>query len=187
MTKTQALAPAGDMRRHAKRSLWKANSMATHNVNTNNITKILTALVGLIGLVMLVGGGVAWSLTSNQLAAQNMTVAEYSDDKPGKHAGEVVDGPVTAWAQADVIDTHALEATGGKTYAEMDREDPVRATAMDGALLRGALFTSVLAFGVSFMAGGVGITLILLAATLLFVTRRNKGAETIQTAGTATA
>ena len=101
---------------------------------------------------------------------------------PGKYEGETIDGPVTAWAQADVIDTHALEATGGKTYAEMDREDPARATAMDGALLRGALFTSVLAFGVSFMAGGVGLTLILLAVTLLFVLRRNEAEETTATA-----
>lgn len=163
--------------------------MATHR-STNSITTFLTALVGIIGLVMVVGGGVAWSLASNQLADQNMTVAEYSEEKSGKYAGEVVDGPVTAGAQADVIGTHALAATGGKTYAEMDREDPVRATAMDGALLRSALFTSVLAFGVSFMAGGVGLALMLLAATLLFVTRHKKvekTARTAETTGNATA
>lgn len=138
------------------------------------ITRIIAAVIGIIGAVMLVGGGVAWTMVSSQLADQNMTVSPYSEENPGKYAGEVVDGPITAWAQADVIDTHALEATGGKTYAEMDREDPVRPTAMNGALLRGALFTSVLAFGVSFMAGGVGLTLILLAAGLFVATKQPK-------------
>lgn len=143
--------------------------MATNTTQTRTV-RILAALVGLIGLTMTIGGVVAWSMVSNQLADQHMKVAPYSEDNPGKYAGKVVDGPLTAWAQADVIDTHALAATDGKTYAQMDREDPVRAVAMDGALLRGALFTSVLAFGVAFMAAGVGVVLILAAAALLIAT-----------------
>lgn len=138
------------------------------------ITRIIAAVVGAIGAIMLIGGGIAWTMVSDQLAEQRMTVSPYSEEDPGKYAGEVVDGPLTAWAQADVIDTHALESTGGKTYAEMDREDPARPTAMNGALLRGALFTSVLAFGVSFMAAGVGLTLILLAAGLFAATKAPK-------------
>lgn len=156
--------------------------MATNTTHARTV-RILAALVGLVGLTMTIGGVVAWSMVSTQLADQHMTVAPYSEDNPGKHAGKAVDGPLTAWAQADVIDTHALEATDGKTYAQMDREDPVRAVAMDGALLRGALFTSVLAFGVAFMAAGVGVVLILAAAALLLATtdRRTATAPAVET------
>ena len=60
-----------------------------------------------------------------------------------------------------VIEKHALEASGDKTYAELDREDPVRVTVMNGSFLRASLFTSVLAFGVSAMAMGLGLVQVL--------------------------
>ncbi|MDX5399526.1 MAG: aromatic ring-opening dioxygenase LigA, partial [Actinomycetes bacterium] len=60
-----------------------------------------------------------------------------------------------------------LEATGGKTYAELDREDPLRDTAMNASFLRASLFTSVVAFGVALMAVGVGLALILIGMALI--------------------
>lgn len=138
----------------------------TRRSSGRTTSKVLSVAVAVIGAFMLIGGALAWTMTSAQLADQHMTVAPYSEDNPGKYAGEPIDGPITAWVQADVIDTHALEATEGKTYAQMDREDPVRQVAMDGALLRGALFTSVLAFGVAAMAMGLGLTLLLIGAAL---------------------
>ena len=86
-------------------------------------------------------------------------------------AGDEVNGPFSAYAQAEVINKHALEATGGKTYAELDRDDPTRETAMSASFLRASLFTSVVAFGVAFMAVGLGVTLILIAMALLSVAR----------------
>ena len=77
-------------------------------------------------------------------------------------AGDEVDGPFSAYCQADVIDQHTKNITGGLTYAELDREDPNRATAMDSAFLQASLFTLVVAFGVAFMAFGVGIVLALI-------------------------
>jgi hypothetical protein len=71
-------------------------------------------------------------------------------------AGAKVTGPIEAFVQADVINGHALKATGGKTYAQLDKEDPLRATAMNGSFLRSSLFTSVIAFGVALFAIGVG-------------------------------
>ena len=67
-----------------------------------------------------------------------------------------------AFVQADAINRHALEATGGKTYAELDKDDPLRGTAMNGSFLRASLFTSVIAFGVALFAIGVGVLSILL-------------------------
>lgn len=62
----------------------------------------------------------------------------------------------TAKSQADIIRFHALEATGGKTYAEMDREDPLRQVAFSASALRSALLSSVLAFNVATLVIGIG-------------------------------
>jgi hypothetical protein len=59
--------------------------------------------------------------------------------------------------QADIIQHHALEASGGQTYAELDMDDPVRETVMDASFLRASLFTSVVSFGVAAFAMGMGV------------------------------
>ena len=119
-------------------------------------------LIGLVtiivGAVMIIAGGVTWGMVSTKLAAENITV---SADAP-MFAGAKVTGPLEAFVQADVINGHALKATGGKTYAELDKEDPLRATAMNGSFLRSSLFTSVIAFGVALFAIGVGAIAILI-------------------------
>jgi hypothetical protein len=123
--------------------------------------------VAAIGALMIIAGGVTWFMVQDQLSDARITVAEDADVL----AGDDVDGPFSAYAQAQVIDKHALEATGGKTYAELDREDPLRETAMSASFLRASLFTSVLAFGVAAMAVGLGLALILVALALLSVAR----------------
>lgn len=120
--------------------------------------RTLGLITMIIGLVFIVAGAVTWGAVSSKLAAENITV---SGDAPA-FAGQQVTGPLTAFVQADVINTHALAATGGKTYAELDKEDPLRATAMNGSFLRASLFTSVIAFGVALFAAGVGVVTILL-------------------------
>ena len=54
-----------------------------------------------------------------------------------------------------------MKASGGKTYAELAQDDPTRPTVMTASLLRASLFTSIVAFGVSVFAMGVGILLAL--------------------------
>jgi hypothetical protein len=130
-------------------------------------TKPLAIIVALVGLLMIVGGAVTWFMVQDQLSDANIVVAEDAD----MLAGDDVDGPFSAYAQAQIIDKHALEATGGKTYAELDREDPLRETAMSASFLRASLFTSVVAFGVAAMAMGLGLTLVLVAMALLSVAR----------------
>jgi hypothetical protein len=61
-----------------------------------------------------------------------------------------------------VIDKHTLETTGGLTYAELDREDPLRQVAMTSAFLQSSLFTSVVSFGVAGMAILMGIVFVLI-------------------------
>lgn len=80
----------------------------------------------------------------------------------------------TALAQADIIKVHMLEATGGKTYAELDREDPAREVAFNGTALRTMLLSSVLAFNTATLVIGIGAFIAsigVLGLVLLFLLR----------------
>jgi len=136
---------------------------ATVQQKTSSTVRVLSILVIIAGIVLIVTGVFTWFNVSNQLADQNITVADDAEN----FAGDPVDGPLTAYEQATVINRHALEATGGKTYAELDRDDPARETALTASFLRASLFTSVVAFGVALMAAGIGLALILLGWALL--------------------
>jgi hypothetical protein len=119
------------------------------------------------GLILMVAGVATWFVVRDQLADEQIVVSEDADFL----AGEEVNGPFAAYAQADVINQHALEASGGLTYAQLDQDDPVRNTVMTASFLRASLFTSVVAFGVAFFAFGIGIVLILIGLALMRVER----------------
>lgn len=111
----------------------------------------------ILGVVLILGGLGTWIMVSNTLAEQNITVSE-----DGCLGGSQVNGPFSAYCQAKAIEAHTLETTGGQTYAELDREDPLRQVAMNSAFLQSSLFTSVVAFGVAGMAILMGIVFVLL-------------------------
>jgi len=119
-------------------------------------------IVMVVGVIFAVAGVVTYVMVANELKAEKITVSEDA----ANFAGQDVSGPLTAYAEAEVINKHALEATGGKTYAELDREDPARTTAMQASFLRASLFTSVVAFGVAGMAFVLGIVLTLIGLAL---------------------
>ena len=119
-------------------------------------TASMVAIV--VGIVMAVAGVATWVVVSSTLSDQKIVVA----DDANCLAGDEVDGPFSAFCQADVIDKHTQAITGGLTYSELEQDDPNRATAMDSAFLQASLFTSVVAFGVAFMAFGVGIVFTLI-------------------------
>lgn len=110
-------------------------------------------------IIMVVAGVAVWILVATQLSAEKITVSDDSTFMGGVFAGQQVQGPFTAYAQADIINHHALEASGGATYAELEQDDPVRDTVMDASFLRASLFTSVVAFGVCALVIGLGIVL----------------------------
>lgn len=68
----------------------------------------------------------------------------------------------TAIAMADIIEEHALEATGGETYAELDRTDPNRQVAFNASALRTSLYTSAMAFNVADLVVGIGVLVLAL-------------------------
>jgi hypothetical protein len=126
-----------------------------------------------IGAMLIVGGLVTWVIVSNTLADQNITVS----DDASCLAGDDVNGPFSAYCQALIIDQHARDATGGLTYAELGRDDPLRNTAMNAAFLQASLFTSVVAFGVAGLSILIGILFILIGLGMRDVEHRIAPAE----------
>jgi hypothetical protein len=110
-----------------------------------------------LGALMVIGGITTWIVVSSTLSDQNIVTA---DDAclPGRTVAD----PFTAYCEAKVIEKHTLDSTGGLTYAELDREDPLRETALTSSFLQSSLFTSVVAFGVAAMAVGMGLIFILI-------------------------
>jgi hypothetical protein len=129
---------------------------------------VIGLLLVIFGAILAVAGVVTWVAVGNELAAEKITVSEDAD----RFAGAPVDTPWEAYAEAEVIQKHAMETSGGKTYAELDREDPKRATVMNASFLRASLFTSVVAFGVALMATALGVGFILVGWALRSVARR---------------
>lgn len=136
---------------------------AAPRTTTSNTVRVLAIIVIVAGVVLTLAGVATWFTVRSQLTAENIVVS----DDAGRFGGQQVQGPFTAYEQANVINDHALDATGGRTYAELDREDPLRQTAMTASFLRASLFTSVVAFGVAAMAAGVGVLLVLIGVALL--------------------
>ena len=130
--------------------------------------KVLGVLVVVAGAILAVAGLATWLVVQGELEEQAITVA----DDAANFAGQPVDGPFTAYAEAEIIEEHALDATGGLTYAELDREDPRRDTAMNASFLRSSLFTSVVSFGVAAMAMGLGVVFALIGVALVAVAGR---------------
>jgi hypothetical protein len=110
-----------------------------------------------LGALLIVGSIGTWVMVSSTLSDQNITTP--SDACLPERE---VAGPFTAYCQARIIEKHALESTNGLTYAELDREDPLRNVAMNASFLQASLFTSVLAFGVAAMAAGMGVIFVLI-------------------------
>jgi hypothetical protein len=121
-----------------------------------------------IGVILVVGGIGTWIIVSQTLADQKIVVSDDADCL----AGDEVDGPFSAYCEAKVIEKHALEATGGLYYAELDREDPLREVAANASYLQASLFTSVVAFGVAGMAVLVGVLFVMIGLGIRDVAER---------------
>ena len=131
-------------------------------------------IVLVVGVIFAVAGVATYVLVANELAAENIKV---SDDAT-YFAGQPVNSPWTAYSEAETISKHALKATGGKTYAELEQGDPLRDTAMQASFLRASLFTSVVAFGVALLAAVLGVVLVLIGISL-----RGLGKASVAAAG----
>jgi hypothetical protein len=150
------------------RSAAAADTTAARSLgSTISVLRPLSIIVMAAGALFLVAGAVTWFGVRDQLADEKIVVSE---DAPFL-GGDEIDGPFSAYAESRAIHKHALDMSGGLTYAEMDREDPIRPKIATASFLRASLLTSVIAFGVAAFALGVGIILILVGWALLHIDR----------------
>ena len=123
-------------------------------------------VVGLIsiiaGVLMIIAGGVTWWAVADKLSQEGIVVSEDASFLAGKK----VNDPFSAFAQAEVINKHALEMSDGQTYAQLDQDDPRRETVMNASFLRASLFTSVVSFGIAALVAGLGVLFILVGWAL---------------------
>ena len=145
--------------------------------------RIVGILSIILGALMLVVGAVVWGVVTSELAAEKITTPADAAFLPN----QPVNNPLTALAQAEIINHHALTASDGKTYAELGalasdatkagnkdlaaKYTATRTTVMTGSFLRASLFTSVLSFGVCLMAMGLGLMLGLIGWALMAVAK----------------
>ena len=147
--------------------------------------KLFPIALMVLGVVFFAAGGYtvfrgydAKEQVKTELVKQNITTPEDASIPNAR-----VDDPRTAESMADIIEKHALESTGGLTYAEMGRfavasGDPagtsnpdealkgadgkpvangLRNTAFQASALRTSLYTSVMAFNVGDLVMGLGL------------------------------
>lgn len=81
------------------------------------ILKLSSVLAIMAGITMVCGGIWGIVFTYNNITRENITTPE-----DAAIPGVPVRGPLTLKAQADIIRTHTLKITEGKTYSEMPRQ-----------------------------------------------------------------
>lgn len=156
--------------------------------------KIIGILSIVAGLVMIVAGIVTWNIVTSQLKDKRITVPADADKVMGVTvAGKKVEGPLTAFGQAEIIKKHALKSSEGKTYAEigadqtkaradlekatsdsekaaaqaaLDKATQSRTTVMNAAFLRSSLFSSVITYGIAALVVGLGLMFALIGWAL---------------------
>ncbi len=114
------------------------------------------------GIYMVSEGNSAKSELRDAIVAENIITPE-----DASIPNVLVNSAATAKAQADVIEMHYLNITDGKTYSELDREDPLRSTALTAANLRTSLNLVVMGFKVSDLVIGMGAFMILIGGTFV--------------------
>ena len=128
----------------------------------SKLPRVVAIICIVAGAVLVLAGGITYFVVHDQLADEHIVVA----DDAAHFAGDDVNGPFSAYAQAEVIQKHALEIGGGKTYAELPQDDPRRDSVMTASFLRASLFTSVVAFRVALLVVGIGVVFILIGWAL---------------------
>ena len=136
----------------------------------SRLPRIMGTVAIVVGALAIVVGIGVFFVVRSQLSAQQITV---SSDAPF-FAGREVKGPFTAYAQAQALNDHALKAGNGQTYAQLSQTDPNRNTVMTADFLQASLYTSVVAFGVAFLVGCLGVAFVFIGLTFRELDKRTR-------------
>ena len=161
-----------------QREVTQATPATTASPKTRLFT-IIALIAMVVGAGSLLGGIAGAIYTYDQAAVQDITTP---DDAVFPEVP--VRGPISMWAQSDIITTHQLDRTGGLYYSQMDREAPVldeagepvigedgepvmgpnteRLSWIDATALTTVLGMGILAYALAAFAIAVGATLIAL-------------------------
>lgn len=135
--------------------------------------------LGTAGGVMLQKGFEAHNEVSQQLAQEHITFPKAGSEGItalpaadaaviAKYAGQNLTTGEQAKAYADnFIYVHMMKSTGGKSYAQMEKTDPARGTALTGDTLRGMLLNAYAFWKVGTYALLAGYVLLGLGALVL--------------------
>lgn len=93
------------------------------------------------GIVLVVAGLWGISFTYQNVAREKIVTPEDSS-----MPNTPLRGPVSLKAQADIIREHTLKVTGGKTYAEMSRDDKNRDLWVTATTLITALHLGIITY-----------------------------------------
>jgi hypothetical protein len=149
----------------------------------------------IIGLVFLAGGiyTVTQGLDARAQVRDELVTQAITTPEDASIPNVAVTDAATAQSMADIIGVHSLEATGGRSYAELGRyltpdgtdtsdetlalkdeagnpvPNPIRNVAFQATSLRTSLYTSVMAFKVSELVIGLGVMVALLGFVIVGV------------------
>jgi hypothetical protein len=122
---------------------------------TKSLPGIIAGLLSLVligaGAIMLLQGIDAREQVRLSLEAENITTP---DDASIPNVP--VNSAATALAQAEIIQEHTLATTEGQTWADMDREDPMRQFYLSAVTLRTSLMSAYMAFKLADLVIGLG-------------------------------
>jgi hypothetical protein len=140
------------------------------------VGRLIATLVGvalfLAGPIMVYKGVDGIQQVRSQLSAEKIFFGDDAKELAGAVPGAQVDTGTEAKQQAEIINYHALDATKGKTYAEMDREDPLRSVQASAASLRTSLNTAYMAEQIGYLVTGLGLAFTALGGALVALGRR---------------
>lgn len=146
----------------------------------------------IVGLVFLAGGvyTVTRGFDAKDQVREELLAQDIVTPDDASVPGVQVTDAATARVMADIIDVHAREATGGRSYAELGRymtpdggdtsdeslallddngnpvPNPLRDVAAQAAAHRTGLFTSIMAFNVADLVIGLGIMIAVLGLAI---------------------
>lgn len=156
----------------------------------NRLFTFVAIFAMVVGIGAVLGGIVGATFTWRQAAVENITTP---DD--AIFAEVPVRGPLSMYAQSDIITTHQLERTGGLRYAEMERLVPMvdeagevvvdeagetvmvpnedRLSWIDATSLTTVLNMGLMAYALAAFAIVVGLTLTALGAIVFKLDRKS--------------
>ena len=156
--------------------------------------KICSLALLVLGVAFVAGAGysIVRGIDAKEQVRSELRAQKITTPPDAAVPGVAVDDARTAQAMGDIIDVHARNITGGRTYAEFGRyaaangdpagtdddkkallgptgrpvSNPLRSVAFEASTLRTSLYTSVMAFNVADLVVGLGLMMAAIGAVL---------------------